>query len=61
MALSDRDYVARRKKKRSRPAGKRRPGQSTTWLGVNRAFVIGALIVVLLGLATYVFSLTAQR
>ncbi len=60
MALSDRDYVARRKKKRPRApgAGRRSPGQRATWLGVNRAFMVGALIVVLLGLATYIFSLT---
>jgi hypothetical protein len=56
MALSDRDYVTRRKKKRSKaPGGGSRRAQ--TWMGVNRNFVLGALIVVIACVAVYVLRL----
>jgi hypothetical protein len=62
MALSDRDYVTRRKKKRKATAGSgsRRSG-GETWMGVNRNFVLGALIVIIACVAIYVLRVLQSQ
>ena len=57
MALSDRDYITRKKKRARSGAGsgrRRTSGPGQTWMGVNRNFVLGALIVIALCIAVYV-------